>query len=134
MELRDIRDTEQDLLLDRMKNLLRLTGSVHEWFRSYLSDHSHNVTIGSSMSDSMVIHQGVPQGSLLGPLLFSIHMLPLGRNIRKYGLGYHCYADDTQLYVSTMNSDIHKATSLLASCLLASLDATKLSPTRLWQN
>ncbi len=59
---------------------------------------------------------GVPQGPILGPLLFSLYLLPLGHIFLKYSISYHFYADDTQVYFPLNHKDSYNRLSLL-NCL-----------------
>ena len=69
-------------------------------FRSYLTGRTQAVCIEGEYSAAVPLQFGVPQGSVLGPLLYTIYTLPRGDLLRKQGVSYHLYADDTQLYLA----------------------------------
>ena len=68
-------------------------------------------------SETHKIKCGVPQGSILGPTLFNLYMLPLGDIIRRHGISFHIYADDTQLYIA-VSPDNTGPIDVLFNCIL----------------
>ncbi len=95
---------DHDILLRRLKNRFGIQGVPLEWFRSYLCRRSQRVQTGGGLSNEQFLDFSVPQGSILGPILFSLYTAPLGDIARKHSMDNMFYADDTQLYVTLDNS------------------------------
>ncbi|KAK6181917.1 hypothetical protein SNE40_009694 [Patella caerulea] len=90
---------DQSMLLKRLSSRLGVNGAALDWFRSYLTDRKQEVIIDGIRSKQKCLRYGVPQGSVLGPLLFTSYTTPVADIMRRHDLDHHMYADDTQLYV-----------------------------------
>ena len=99
---------DHQILLSRLKSYFGFTGSVLQWFRSYLTNRSQKVVISEVASSLRQLEFGVPQGSILGPLLFVLYMAPLQDVISRHGLDCMFYADDTQLYIAINPKSRHQ--------------------------
>ena len=91
---------DHTVIINRLQNKFGICGDALVWITSYLSNRFQSVVIHNTSSVNTPVEYGVPQGSVLGPLLFSMYVTPLADIAARYGPRYHCYADDTQLYVS----------------------------------
>ena len=83
-----------EILLNKL-NHYGIRGCINEWFKSYLKDRKQFVSIDGFNSSEAILKHGVPQGSVLGPLLFLIYINDLNQAIKNC-LTYH-FADDTNL-------------------------------------
>src|SRR3977135_128017 len=107
---------DHTILLNRLKNI-GITGLVYDWFSSYLTGRTQAVFLDGVSSDSVNLTCGVPQGSVLGPILSNIYTQPLGEIAKKHGLNYHFYADDTQLYTSFSVKGANTSVLSISNCI-----------------
>ena len=88
-----------------------------KWFESYLTNRTQCVTINGEISSKFKIVYGVPQGSVLGPVLYTMYTKPVSSIIRAHGLSYHIYADDMQIYNSAAPSETTSLIMSMQSCV-----------------
>ena len=109
-----------DILIDCLKYDLGIGNNALTWLKSYLSGRSQRIFVEGASSTSLPLQYGVPQGSCLGPLLFTIYTRKLFSIVREHLPQVHCYADDTQLYLSfhpNSNTNAEAALSAMSDCI-----------------
>ena len=104
-------------LLERLKTSYGLGGTVLDWFTSYLSGRTQHVRCGNSSSVPTPVTCGIPQGSVLGPILFILYTAFLSRLIQNHGLNPHMYADDTQIYGACSPAEVLQLQQRVAACI-----------------
>ena len=105
------------ILLRRLESIFGISGVALSWFESYLSDRTQSVVVDGLMSTPIPLVFGVPQGSVLGPVLFILYSQPLSDVIACHSCDFHKYADDTEISDSAPPSDHTSAQSNIQSCI-----------------
>ena len=91
--------------------------AVLQWFSSYLTDRTHYVPLCNHCSAFTPVHSGVPQGSVLGHMLFTMCTKPLSAIIDSHSITYHSFADDLQLQMSASPDGISELLHSMQSCI-----------------
>ena len=111
---------DHNILISRLSQRVCVRGTALNWFRSYLANWSSQVDIANELSNPTLMQFGLPQGSVVGPVGYSIYTLPVGDIANHHNVSHHVYAVDTQLYVSfnpKVPGDFDSAITQLQNCI-----------------
>ena len=108
---------DHHILLARLRISFGIDGAALAWLQSYLTGRVKTVRCGSTRSTTTTVWYGVPQGSVLGPLLFISYTAGLIDIIESHGLCPHLYADDTQIQGSCRLGSVRQLQTTLSAYL-----------------
>ena len=118
LDLSAVFDTlDHTLLVERLRSYFGFSDIALQWFLSYLQGRSQRVIIGDTISSPRYLEFGVPQGSILGPLLFTIYIAPVQDVIQAYNLNCMFYADDSEVYIAVNPKHQSDALTTLRQCV-----------------
>ena len=101
----------------RLQRSIGIFGSALSWFRSYLSNGIQTITVNGRHSQQTILFFGVPQGSVLDPMLFILYAQPLFDIVKKHTVNHHAFADGNQLYKVCTLDEIHQSIETLKNCI-----------------
>ena len=108
---------DHTILVHRLRTDFGFTDTVLQWFSSYLTDRTHYVSLCNHCSDFAPVHAGVPQGSVLVPILFTMYIKPLSAIIDSHSIIHHSFDDDLQLQISAPPDRISELLHSMQSCI-----------------
>jgi hypothetical protein len=108
---------DHGILLQRLRTSFGIDGTVLGWIGSFLSGRSQAVAFQGVTSGYTPLRFGVPQGSVLGPLLFLLYTADVAAIAERHSVSVHSYADDTQLYASCSAADGPMSADRLLRCI-----------------
>jgi hypothetical protein len=126
---------DHDILQQRLENTYGVRKGALRWISSYLAGRTQSVVCDGVCSPSERLKYGVPQGSVLGPLLFILYTGELEQIIAGHGLISFCYADDCQIFFFCKPEEAQKLGSTVVTCVekvseWMSSNRLKLNPTK----
>ena len=108
---------DHKILLKRLETTFGIEGVALNWFKSYMTDRKQTVCVKGTRSDPVSLEFGVPQGSVLGPILFSLYTQPIAELVEKNECVYHKFADDTQIGNAGAPNDFDEVQDKIEDCI-----------------
>jgi len=108
---------DHEILIARLSAAFGIRSTVLSWIKTFLLGRKQTVLFAGQRSNCSPVPCGVPQGSVLGPILFLLYTADVTEIARRHGIGVHSYADDTQLYIHSPAASIARQSVNLTSCI-----------------
>ena len=108
---------DHSIMLQRLQQMFGVVGEALDWIRSHLTRRTQRVDVKGAKSEPKVLTYALPQASVLGPQGYPLYSKLIRNIVRAHGLEYHCYADDSQIYIVIKRSTITDTISRVEACV-----------------
>ena len=108
---------DHTIMLDWLRRMYGIDEQALKWISSYLDSRTQSVHVNGSKSQPKTMTFAMPQGSVLGAVFYVYYSKPVGLIIRSHKMEYHCYADDSQLYIVINQANVNETIHRVENCV-----------------